>query len=250
MGMNEKGLYHIRGAGMEQEKKTPLQRANRIILILHIVFPVWLFALMYTSAISGYLFFIAFTAALLLGGIYSIVSKLQKGKIVLYIARVITILCIAAFYTPMILLVTFSHTKSLYEIKRLDYAYGVFGSNADYYKQLLPEKLTSVCEDYSFRTQGSMIAQDYHPSSYLMFHTDAATMDLYADYYKGLDCDVRINDEDNDKAKSDIEWFCSQMRLRESFHDNLDHAELYWFSGTYPKAVLLNRETGLVAVLT
>lgn len=234
----------------EKKKKTRLQIANVIILILHIVFPIWLVPLMYTVGISGYMFFIALVTSLLLGVIYKIVTKHQKGKMLLYIARAITILCVVSFYIPMILLMKFSQTKPLYEIKRLAYAYGVFGDNADYYKQLLPEKLPSVCDNYSFRTQGSMVAQDYHASSYLMFHTDSKTIDLYSNYYKSLDCEVRINGDESDNVKSDIDWFCRQMKLRELFQDNLDNAELYWFSDYYPKAVLLNRETGLVAILT
>ena len=235
----------------EKRIKTRLQKANDIILILHIIFPLWIVPLtMYASAISGYLFFIALIAMLLLGVIYKVVTKSQKGKIILYITRIITILCVAMFYTPMILLMGFSHTKPLYELKRLDYAYGVFGDNADFYLQLLPEKLPLVCDDYSFRTMGSKVAQDYHASSYLMFHTDLNTIDSYSNYYKRLACEVRINCDEEGKVKKDIDWFCGQMKLRDTFQDNLDKAELYWFSGYYPKAVLLNRETGLVAILT
>lgn len=234
----------------EKKTKTRLQKINDIILILNIIFPVWIVALIYTSAISGYLFLIVLFASLLLVMIYKIVIKLKKGKIILYIARIISILCVAAYYTPMILLMNFTHTKPLYELKRSTYTYGVFGNNADYYKRLLPEKLPSVCDDYSFRTMGSMVAQDYHPSSYLMFHTDSSTIDLYSHYYKNLSCEVRTNDDETTNVKNDIDWFCEQMKLQDSIQDNLDNAELYWFSDYYPKAVLLNRETGLVAILT
>ena len=233
----------------EKRIKTRLQRANDIILILHIIFPVWIVAFMYTFAISYYLFLITLFSSLLLGVIYKIVVKLQKGSIILYIARVITILCVVSFYIPMILLMNFSHTKQLYKLKRLDYAYGVFGDNADYYKQLLPDKLPSVCDDYSFRTRGSMVAQDYHASSYLMFHTDTATINLYAEYYSGLGCEVIANNHE-DGINKKVEWFCGLVRLQDYFQDNLDQSELYWFDDHYPKAVLLNRETGLVAILT
>ncbi|MGN0632993.1 MAG: hypothetical protein ACI4JW_03905 [Oscillospiraceae bacterium] len=236
----------------EKMTKTRLQRANGIILILHIIFPIWLIALMYTYAISKYWFLIALIAALLLGVIYKIVIKLQKGKKLLYTARVITIIIVLSFYVPVILLINFSHTKALYEIKRFDYAYGVYGKNSEFYKRLLPDKLPAVCDDYSFRTQGSMIGQDYHASSYLMFHTDSDSIDSYSEYYKNLDREVRVrvNNDESDDVKDDIDWFCVQTRLRESFQDNLDNAEIYLFDDYYPKAVLLNRETGLVAILT
>ncbi|MBR1752166.1 MAG: hypothetical protein IJ740_15095 [Ruminococcus sp.] len=182
--------------------------------------------------------------------IYKTVTKLQKGKTVLYVARAIAVLTVISFYIPAFLLMGFSHTKALYRLKRLDYAYGVFGENAEYYKKLLPDRLPEVCEDYSFRTKGNMVAQDYHPSSYLIFRTDAAAIDLYSEHYRTLDCEVMISDGTSDEVKKDIDWVCGQMRLRETFQDDLDHAELYWFSGLYPKAVLLDRRSGLVAILT
>lgn len=230
-------------------KKTFWQNVNDIVLVLHIIFPVWMVALMYTTAISGTLCLIAVLTSLLLGVVYKLVKKLQKGKGILIAARVITFAAIAAFYLPMVVLMCFNHTKLMYPLKRADYMYGVFGS-AEYYGKLLPPKLPEACEDYSFVTKGSLVAQDYHASSYLMFHTDTAVLDEYAMHFEGMGCEPLINDPENEYVQGKIEWFCGQMRLQESFSDNLDHAVLYWFSGRYPKAVLLNYETGLVAILT
>ncbi len=236
---------------MKQKKvQSRFQKANAIILLLHLLFPVWLFAFMYTSAISGMLFFIWLIACLLLGVIYKLVQKYQRGKRVLYAARGIAICTIVAYYLPMLLLMGFSNTKLLYTVKRADYTYGVYGPNAPYYARLLPAKLPEQCEDYSFRTQGSMVAQDYHPSSFLMFRTDCETLDAYAAYYDTLDCERRENDPDNAELQQEVEWFCGQMRLRQSLPDNLEHAVLYWFDDRYPQVVLLNYETGLVAILT
>lgn len=245
---------------MNQKKsKTRWQKINHIILILHIIVPVWALALMMTSAISGKLLLIAAGASLLLGAVYKLVQKLRKGRWLLIIARVAAISACIVFYLPMLILMNFSRSKPLYTLKRLDYIHGVYGGS-DCYQQLLPSELPEVCEDYTFRTQGTLPAQDYHASSYLMFHTDTATLDAYAQYFGQMDCTRLENGTENEYdpeeesenayAQGKIEWFCGQMRLRQSFQDNLDNAVLYWFDSRYPKAVLLNYETGLVAVLT
>ena len=44
-----------------------------------------------------------------------------------------------------------------------------------------------------------------------------------------------------------MEWFCGQMKLDQTL---TEHMVLYWFDGRYPKGILLDEETGLVAVLT
>lgn len=227
-----------------------------LILVLHIVFPVWLMAWMLTTAISGTLLLIAIGSVLLLGIVNKAVKKWRKGRWVLVAARILAIGACIAFYLPMVVLLNFSESKLLYPLKRLDYTHGVFGENAPYYERLLPEKLPGTCEDYSFITQGSMIAQDYHPSSYLIFHTDTATLEAYATHYEELGF-TRIENEPEYEpedetwtAQDDMEWFCRQMRLRDRFQDNLDHAVLYLHKDRFPKGMLLNYETGLVAILT
>lgn len=231
----------------QKREKSRWEKINDVIFALHLVFPVWLLALMMTPNISGFLFLTALFSTLLLGVIYKLVQKYQRGQKVLLIARIITVCACIALYLPMLLLGRlFSHTKLMYPLKRLDYTYGVYGNNAAYYQQLLPEKLPAVCADYSYRAQGSMLAQDYHPSSYLMFRTDAETVAAYAAYYEG----IGLTPTSDEAAAGNLEWFCGQMRLREQFSDNLDHAVLYYISDRYPKGILLNAETGLVAILT
>ncbi|MBE6861672.1 MAG: hypothetical protein E7497_02075 [Ruminococcus sp.] len=230
--------------------KTRWQRINEIILLLHIVFPVWMLFLMYTIGISGKLFLIALAAVLLLGVIYKLVMELGKGKKILCISRVVAILAIIAFYVPTLILMNFNETKLFYPLKRACYIHGVFGENYEFYDDMLPEKLLDNCSDYYFRTQGCFPAQDYHPSSYLIFHTDTEVLDLYAAHYETLDCIRLENGMQSEDEFDDIEWFCSQMRLNERVQDNLDNAVLYWFDEYYPKGMLLNYETGLVAILT
>lgn len=225
------------------------QKVNRVIWVLHLLFPVWLLALMYTSAFSGTLVLIGLTALLLPAGVNWVVQKCNKGKRVLYAARGVAVCACIAFYTPMLLLMCPAQAKSLYPIKRADYIYGVYGENTQAYQRLLPEHLPAQCTDYSFRTQGSLPAQDYHPSAALMFRTDAQTMDAYAAYYDTLPCQRLENGTEQGGLQKELDWFCGQVQLRRAFDDVLDHAVLYWFDATYPQAVLLNPETGLVAIL-
>lgn len=234
----------------QKKQKTGWQIANEVILLLHIVIPVWVAALMLTSAVSGKLFLIAVCSSLLLGVVYRQVKKHEKGRGLLYIARIVAIGSCIAFYLPMIVLTNFTHTKILYPLKRLDYSYGVFGSNADYYLRLLPKRLPEKCEDYSYRTQGSMPAQDYHPSSRLKFYTDNDTLEVYAAYFDKEDCIRFENDPENEEATKKIQWFCRQMGLDDPFEGSLDNAVLFWIDDYYPKGALLDYDTGLVAILT
>ena len=234
---------------MEQkEKKFSCRTVNFIILVLNTIFPVWLFALIYTSAISFTAFLIAVSASLLLGVIYRLVKKYNKGRKLLYIARGVVICAWIIFWLPALILISFPENKLLYPLKLFDYMYGVYGS--DYYKEWLPSKLPEVCNDYIFITKGDSPAQDHHASSYLMFHTDTETLDSYALHFDNLE-GIRYENGTEDEASQRIEWFCNMLSLPNIFPDNLDHAVLYWFNdGRYPKGVLLNYETGLIAIMT
>ncbi|WP_024856341.1 hypothetical protein [Ruminococcus albus] len=137
----------------------------------------------------------------------------------------------------------------MYSIKRLDYAHGVYGKNAEYYKNLLPERLPDECEDYSFITRGCMIAQDYHASSCLSFRTDERTIDSYAKYYGGICDERRVKDESENEIKG-IDWFCDNARIDESKRDEFENAELYWINGNFPNGALLDKDSGYVVILT
>ncbi|WP_139199792.1 hypothetical protein [Ruminococcus albus] len=139
----------------------------------------------------------------------------------------------------------------MYNIKRLDYTYGVFGKNAEYYKKLLPEKLPDKCEDYSFVTKGSILAQDYHASSCLMFRTDEETIKYYAEYYSLLCDEIRVENDDSEEKIKGLDSFLKQARISdESRRGEFDNAELYWIDGHFPKGALLDRDSGYVVILT
>ncbi len=95
-----------------------------------------------------------------------------------------------------------------------------------------------------------MVAQDYHASSYLTLYTDTETLDSFAAYYDTLDCERFRSDADDEDIQRDFLWFCGQMRLENTFFDGNINAVLYWFDDSYPKAILLDYDSGLFAVLT
>ncbi len=233
-----------------KKAKTRWQWINGIVLLLHFVFPLWLVAIFYTIGISVILFPIALAAVLLLGLVYKLAADLENRKKILCISRAIAALALIAFYMPTLILMNFDEAELLYPLKRAYYTHGVFGENYKFYEDMLPEKLPDNCSDYYFRTQGCFPAQDYHPSSYLMFHTDREMLDSYAAHYETLRCIRLENGTQSEDEFDHIEWFCSMMRLNERFDDNLDNAVLYLFDDYYKKGMLLNYETGLVAILT
>ncbi|MCI5816040.1 hypothetical protein [Ruminococcus sp.] len=233
-----------------QKKKNPWKLVNSIILLLHIVFPVWIMPLICTSGISGKLLPVTVILVLLPGVCSMLVKKYNKGGKLLIAARVLAVFALCLFYAPLLMISGFTRNQLLYPVKRAVYIHGVYGDNGAYYAQLLPETLPEACSDYSFRTQGSFPAQDYHPSSFLTFYTDTATLEAYARFYEQLDCQRLVYNpeaEDGDQDNHHMEWFCGQMKLDQTL---TEHMVLYWFDGRYPKGILLDEETGLVAVLT
>ncbi|WP_207646959.1 hypothetical protein [Ruminococcus albus] len=137
----------------------------------------------------------------------------------------------------------------MYNIKRLDYTYGVFGKNAEYYKKLLPEKLPDECEDYSFVTKGSILAQDYHASSCLMFRTDEETIKDYAEYYSSLSDEVIVKKEDETEDYS-FYSFLDKAKIDDSLLGEFDNAKIYRINGNDPEGALLDRDSGYVVILT
>lgn len=217
---------------------------NNIVLVLHVVLPVWLLALMYTPGLTGALFLIALAGNLIFGVVHKLLKHKENLKPLLYVLRGIVICLTIAFYMPTALLVSCNKVKFLYPLKRLDYTRGVYGRDSTYFERMLPEQLPKVCEDYSFRTQGSMPAQDYHPTSWLSFTTDKETLDAYAVYYDRQGYS-RITNE------SKYHWVMHMFRM--DIADNAPFPEgtvFYYISDYYPKAIILDYAEGRFMVMT
>lgn len=159
-----------------QKKEIPWRAINAAVILLHIVFPIGLFAGIYTIGSSGILFWIALFANLILGAVSKSAGQQGTRRKLLPIMRVIAIGSIVLFYVPFVIMTGFQHSKWLYPVKR-----HIYGG----YARSLPEQLPEICEAYFYLTEGQMIAQDYHASSYLAFYTDTATLDRYAASFGG-----------------------------------------------------------------
>lgn len=244
-----------------KNEKTRFEKVNHLILVLHFIFPLWLLVLVYTSGISGVLFLVMLFAVLLLGAVYKIVQRIGKGKPVLLIARIAAFSAIVIYYLPFLIMVSFSKNQLFYPLKRYCYIHGVYYSQGEIYEELLPDSLPKNCSSYAFRTQGSMIAQDYHASSYLVFYTDIQTQKEYAEKYRQKDSApltrdsmIAESDAESDSESSypdkKITWFINMMQLDAAIVNTMENFEFFFIPERYPKAVLLDYDTGLVAILT
>lgn len=242
----------------EKEKKFPWRIINWIIAI--VLFPFWSMAFIIVSGTSFISFGIAFAFVVAL-----VVANLvlRNHKTVLNIFRVVTVLAVAAGFIPYVLLMKFENSKMLYTVKKANYIYGVM-DNDESYISFLPEKLPEICDDYHFVTIGALPIPDHISKSYLMFTTDADTIDACREHYRELGCERRDIDSDPDKEHSlsdypDVKeedfyyWFCSRANLDKDIQNDFEHNELYVKKEDeyekYSKAVLLNRDKGLVVIL-
>ena len=241
-----------------EEKKFPWRIINWIIAI--VLFPFWSMAFIVVPGTS----FISFCISLGFWFALCIVNLLLRNhKKALYICRAVTALVVAGGFLPFILLMGFENSKMLYTVKKANYIYGV-KSNNESYRTFLPEMLPENCDDYHFVTIGVLPIPDHISKSYLMFTTDADTIDACREHYRELGCERRDIDSDPDKEHSlsdypDVKeedfyyWFCSRAYLDESIQNDFEHNELYvkkeGDKEKYSKAVLLNPDKGLVVIL-
>ena len=242
----------------EKGKKFPWKMINWIIAI--VLFPFWSMAYIIVPGTS----FISFCISLGFWFALCIVNLLLRDhKKALYICRAVTALVVAGGFLPFSLLMGFENSKMLYTVKKANYIYGV-KSNNESYRTFLPEMLPEICEDYHFVTIGVLPIPDHISKSYLMFTTDADTIDACREHYRELGCERRDIDSDPDKEHSlsdypDVKeedfyyWFCSRAYLDESIQNDFEHNELYvkkeGDKEKYSKAVLLNPDKGLVVIL-
>lgn len=160
--------------------------------------------------------------------------------------------------------VHYEYDKRFYIPKKLIYTYGVYEPGSDI-ATMLPEHLPDDCRDYKFKTQLGSIAQDYHPSAYLMFYTNGETIVEYEEKFKSLhNCvksdvisDIPHLDKDNsvvvysypekfpDHAFSWLDDVHKQDLL------NVENAVVYRMTDTqYGRGCLLDFDSGLVVFWT
>lgn len=180
--------------------------------------------------------------------------KLKTAVIILRICVIIAI--VLTFLVPYIVVSPdLNYSKQMYQVKKFICCYGIHSSDMLKY---FPEKLPEMCEDYKFITQsGASIAQDYHPSAYLIFHTDTTTMHELEEDYKQLDGAelVEINIEaiysHIDKQKNVIDVpkaFPGHVfgRLDDEHIDDFFDAVFYKVPSYYDRGCIFDYSSGLV----
>ena len=160
------------------------------------------------------------------------------------------LLCFAGIYLPSIVLWNFNDSKIMYNIKRSDYVYGVYGFRNEKVKRckkVLPERLPEKCEDYSFMTGGAL---SYYQPSCLIFRTDDETIESYAEYYGVLCDEFEVRDIDKQRQTEWLNSFFKRSRIEENRREEFRDAEVYRIDTGIPRGVLLDRDSGYVVILT
>lgn len=107
----------------------------------------------------------------------------KKAVIILRtVAVIFTLFCISL----PIVCIRFENSKIMYQPKKMVFSYGVRVYSEKTMKRF-PKNLPEKCEDYYFKTEPCMPAQDYSPTAYLSFYTDT-------DAIKELERNCREND--------------------------------------------------------
>lgn len=191
----------------------------------------------------------------------AIVSKKHReNKKLLYTLRAAAIAVTAVILLSPLAILKFENTRIAYPVKKAAYSLGVGSMKSCW--QVFPVTLPKNCEDYTFITEPSTIAQDYHPSAYLIFHSNSDTLKKYEtqisslykveryentpknpeDYYKdGM--------SDEYKEQIDVEMKCPDELPRHVYYkfcnklpDDLENAVVYRINST---GCMFNYETGL-----
>lgn len=177
------------------KKKFPWVVVNIIIAVLCILNSCFLaMILIATAGITVPMIFIDILLNIFLVIFYEKWQKIkdfqwQKGRklrTAVIILRISIIIAIVLTFTVTFIAVNYNlrYVKPMYQVKKFIYCHGVYSGGMS---EFLPVKLPKVCENYKFVTQVGTIAQDYHPSAYLIFHTDTSTIHELEEYYKQLD---------------------------------------------------------------
>ena len=248
-------------------KEKSLKLLNAIVFVLtFFVFPAWLVGIN-TSRISFYCILGTIVFMIATWKFYKNDSEIENSEIILIFLRIALLLCLAGVYLPSIVINNFDDTKSMYILKRLNYAHGVYGFSGErleYYKKLFPENLPDECDDYEYLTRGCMY--DFYPVSRLMFRTDEETIEKYAEYYAGF-CERKYNgalyddiddisiEEELEKTEVALDGFLSRSGLvdrwgvgEDKWFEKFKNADIYSIDGIFRECVLLDKDSGYVVI--
>lgn len=247
----------------DKPKKSGWWIVNLVIGIISV--PCSCFILLWSLSVAGLFpyFFIVLLILFILIPVFSIINR-KSGicRIALWTVRIAFVLTAALYAFIPFVGMSFEHIKIFYVPKKLIYTYGVY-SPPYTITEMLPKHLPDECRSYKFKTELGSIAQDYHPSVYLMFYTDKATMEQYEKDFDALSnvTEVSAECEKREFYSLDNTTFYYPKNFpdhafswlddvhRKDFVD-MPNAKLYIAGTYYTKGCLLDYDSGLVVYWT
>ena len=218
------------------------------------------------SIIGIILYFIIPLAVLflLIPVFYRKYKQFGKFHVALWVSRITFIVLLLILFLLPYIGVHYEFDNRFYIPKKLIYTYGVYEPGSDIAK-MLPEQLPDDCRDYKFKTQLGSIAQDYHPSAYLMFHTNGETIAEYEEKFKSIhNCvksdvisDIPHRDKDNnvvvysypEKFPDHVFDWLNYIHRQDLL--NANNAFIYTITDTYyGMGCLLDYDSGLIVYWT
>lgn len=205
-----------------------------------------------TIGISIVLFFIGIIVNLVLAFVYGNYKKNGRCRKAVITLRAISIsIIMLAMLAPMIMM-KFQNNKFIYPVKRFCYNYGNYSIVKN---NILPSGLPEKCDDYLFITMGSFPAQDYHPSAYLVFHTDSGTISEYENYFESLENSERkvthmpdkedyYDDDSRLKCPKELPQHVFNRLKPQHIHD-FKNSIIYTVPSYYGKGCMLDYKSGL-----
>ena len=247
----------------DKPKKLGFWVANLIIGIVSVIFSC--FIGLWTLSVVGlfpYFFFVLLVLFILIPVFYRKNRKNGKFRLPMWLTRISFVLISLLYVFLPYIGSNFEHDEYFYIPKKLIYTYGVYSPNSSI-DEMLPKHLPDECNDYKFKTQLGSIAQDYHPSVYLMFYTDKATMEQYEKNFDALSNVTEVSAECEKREFYSLDnttfyypknfpnhafsWLDDVHRKR--FVD-MPNAKLYIAGTYYTKGCLLDYDSGLVVYWT
>lgn len=242
------------------QKKFPWHIVNFLVVIS--IFMGGCFLLIFAYNLTFYMVWADIFINIFLVFFYRIWLKKGKFRKTVIALRFTAVFAVLITFAIPLSLINFTYSKAMYKVKKFVYCNGVY-SDYDIY---LPEKLPKVCNDYKFFTQGSFPAQDYHPSAYLIFHTDTETMQRLENSYKSLkDAELieieqldigEYKREYGDRYEEYLPEYPKQFpghvycRLDDKHIDDFFDVVIYEIPSYYSKGCIFDYSSGLVVYWT
>lgn len=221
----------------------------------------WGLYLLCIGGVTGYFIFPLLIVFALIPILYNQYRYKGRFRRALWAAR-IAFFVLLVLPLPLPYIAThFEHNEHFYSAKKFLYAHGVYIGDS-HIDEMLPKHLPDECRGYKFKTQVGSIAQDYHPSVYLMFYTDSDTIAEYESLLKEFPNCVRSDETgEYDYGKSFGKYVYPKDFPAHAFawlddthkEEFLDMRNAVVYSKTdtyYGRGCLLDHDSGLVVFWT